>query len=84
MFVFACALLSPLQELDIIRRGQSPPEDNAGQVGQLLLKRFSSPFLKSTVSAVARMGLPGVIFLCRSPIKDGPTVETSRECTCTF
>ena len=37
MFEFDGALFFPLQELDIIRRGQNPPEDKAGQVGQLLL-----------------------------------------------
>lgn len=56
MLEFGPALLSSLQELDILQKGQSPPEDHAGQVGQLLLKGFSSPFLKSTVSAVARRG----------------------------
>lgn len=55
MFEFGHALLSSLQELDILQRSQSPPEDNAGQVGQLLLKSFSS-FLESTISLVARHG----------------------------
>lgn len=55
MFEFGHALLSPFQELDILQRSQRPPEDNAGQVGQLLLKSFSS-FLESTISLVARHG----------------------------
>ena len=56
MFEFDGALFFPLQELDIIRGGQSPPEDKAGQVGQLLLYKLSSPFFESTVSAAARHG----------------------------
>lgn len=36
MFEFGCTLFSPPQELDIIRRGSDPPEDNAGQVGPFL------------------------------------------------
>lgn len=56
MFEFDGALFFPLQELDIIQGGQSPPEDKAGQVGQLLLYKLSSPFFESTVSAAARHG----------------------------
>lgn len=61
MSEFGCVLLSPAQELDAARRGEGPPEDSAGQVGHFLLKRFSSPFLTSTLSGLASCG---VICLC--------------------
>jgi hypothetical protein len=41
MFELGCGLLSPPQELELLRGSQVPSEDHAGQVGQLL-KRFSS------------------------------------------
>lgn len=46
LFDFGRALLSSLQELDILQRDRSPPEDHAGQVGQLLQTINESPLKK--------------------------------------